>query len=429
MTAIVDIIAREILDSRGNPTVEVDIMLEDGSMGRAAVPSGASTGAHEAIELRDGDSTRYQGKGVQKAVEAVNTEIADALVGLDAEDQRGVDRAMIDLDGTPNKARLGANAILGVSLATAKAAAEASGLPLYRYVGGAQAHILPVPMMNIINGGAHADNPIDIQEFMIMPVSAPTCADAIRVGAEIFHTLKKALKDAGHNTGIGDEGGFAPNLKSADDALAFIMRSIEGAGYKPGEDVMLALDCASTEYFKAGQYELAGEGKTLDSGAMARYLEDLVNRYPIISIEDGMAEDDWAGWKTLTDLIGARCQLVGDDLFVTNTSRLSQGIQTQTGNSILVKVNQIGSLSETLDAVSMAQHAGYTAVMSHRSGETEDSTIADLAVATNCGQIKTGSLCRSDRLAKYNQLIRIEGELGEVAKYAGKSILRSTRAA
>ncbi|MGE0023727.1 MAG: phosphopyruvate hydratase [Hyphomicrobium sp.] len=428
MTAIVDILGREILDSRGNPTVEVDVMLEDGSMGRAAVPSGASTGAHEAIELRDGDKSRYLGKGVQKAVDAVNGEIAEALMGLDAEDQRGVDAAMIALDGTKNKSRLGANAILGVSLAAAKAAAEASGLSLYRYVGGATAHVLPVPMMNIINGGAHADNPIDIQEFMIMPVSAATCADAIRMGAEIFHTLKKGLKDAGHNTGIGDEGGFAPNLKSADEALGFIMTSIEKAGYKPGDDVMLALDCASTEFFRDGTYDLAGEGKRLDSAGMARYLADLVARFPIISIEDGMAEDDWDGWKALTEAIGGNVQLVGDDLFVTNTERLSRGIKTGTANSILVKVNQIGSLTETLDAVSMAQRAGYTAVMSHRSGETEDSTIADLAVATNCGQIKTGSLCRSDRLAKYNQLIRIEGELGDVARYAGKSILRGDRA-
>jgi enolase 1/2/3 len=424
MTAIVDIIGREILDSRGNPTVEVDIELEDGSMGRAAVPSGASTGAHEANELRDNEPGRYMGKGVSKAVEAVNGEIFDTIAGMDAEDQRGIDAALIALDGTPNKSRIGANAILGVSLANAKAAAEATGLPLYRYVGGASAHVLPVPMMNIINGGMHADNPIDIQEFMIMPVSAPTCADAIRMGAEIFHTLKKGLKDAGHNTSVGDEGGFAPNLKSADEALAFIMTSIEKAGYKPGDDVVLALDCASTEFFKEGKYNLEGEGKSLDSGAMAKYLEDLVTRFPIISIEDGMAEDDWAGWKALTDLIGARCQLVGDDLFVTNTERLARGIETATANSILVKVNQIGSLTETLDAVSMAQRARYTAVMSHRSGETEDATIADLAVATNCGQIKTGSLCRSDRLAKYNQLIRIEGELGDAARYAGKSILQ-----
>ncbi|MDX2309423.1 MAG: phosphopyruvate hydratase [Hyphomicrobium sp.] len=425
MTAIVDIIGREILDSRGNPTVEVDIILEDGSRGRAAVPSGASTGAHEANELRDGDKKRYLGKGVTKAVDAVNGEVFDALVGMDAEDQRGIDTALISLDGTPNKARLGANAILGVSLANAKAAAAAAGLPLYRYVGGANAHILPVPMMNIINGGAHADNPIDIQEFMIMPVAAPTMADAVRIGAEIFHTLKKGLKDAGHNTGIGDEGGFAPNLKSADEALGFIMKSIEAAGYKPGDDVMLALDCASTEFYKGGKYEMHGEGRSLDSDGMARYLADLVARFPIISIEDGMGEDDWAGWKALTELVGSKCQLVGDDLFVTNTRRLKQGIDQRIANSILVKVNQIGSLSETLDAVSMAQRAGYTAVMSHRSGETEDATIADLAVATNCGQIKTGSLCRSDRLAKYNQLIRIEGELGNVAQYAGRSILKS----
>jgi enolase len=424
MTAIVDILGREILDSRGNPTVEVDVMLEDGSMGRAAVPSGASTGAHEAIELRDGDKSRYFGKGVMKAVAAVNGEIADAVVGMDAEDQRGIDTALIQLDGTPNKARLGANAILGVSMAVAKAAASASNLPLYRYVGGANAHVLPVPMMNIVNGGAHADNPIDIQEFMIMPVAAGSIAEAVRVGAEIFHTLKKALQDAGHNTGIGDEGGFAPNLKSADDALGFIMKAIEKAGYKAGSDVMLALDCASTEYFKDGKYVMEGEGKSLDSDGNAKFLADLVARYPIISIEDGMAEDDWAGWKALTELVGKKCQLVGDDLFVTNTKRLSEGIAKGIANSILVKVNQIGSLTETLDAVSMAQRAGYTAVMSHRSGETEDSTIADLAVATNCGQIKTGSLSRSDRLAKYNQLIRIEGELGPVAAYAGLSILK-----
>ncbi len=424
MTAIVDIIAREILDSRGNPTVEVDVVLEDGAMGRAAVPSGASTGAHEANELRDGDKDRYMGKGVLKAVDCVNGEIYDALSGMDAEDQRGLDAAMIQLDGTKNKSRLGANAILGVSLAAAKAAAETSGLPLYRYVGGATAHVLPVPMMNIINGGAHADNPIDIQEFMIMPVSAETVSDAIRMGAEIFHTLKKNLKDAGHNTGIGDEGGFAPNLKSADEALSFIMKAIEKAGYKPGSDVMLALDCAATEYYKGGKYELAGEGKSLTSAENVKYLEGLAARFPIVSIEDGMGEDDWAGWKLLTEALGKKCQLVGDDLFVTNTERLAQGIKTGTANSILVKVNQIGTLTETLDAVSMAQRAGYTAVMSHRSGETEDSTIADLAVATNCGQIKTGSLSRSDRLAKYNQLIRIEGELGGVARYAGRSILK-----
>jgi enolase len=424
MTAIVDIIGREILDSRGNPTVEVDVLLEDGAEGRAAVPSGASTGAHEAIELRDGDKSRYQGKGVQKAVDAVNGEIFDALSGMDAEDQRGIDAALIKLDGTENKSRLGANAILGVSLAVARAASQANNLALYRYIGGVNAHILPVPMMNIINGGAHADNPIDIQEFMIMPVSAETCADAIRIGSEVFQTLKKNLKDAGHNTSVGDEGGFAPNLKSADEALSFIMKAIEKAGYKPGDDVMLALDCASTEYFKNGKYELAGEGKSLDSAANAKYLADLAARFPIISIEDGMAEDDWDGWKQLTDLIGKRVQLVGDDLFVTNTKRLSEGIAKATANSILVKVNQIGSLSETLDAVNMAQRAGYTAVMSHRSGETEDSTIADLAVATNCGQIKTGSLSRSDRLAKYNQLIRIEEELGDVAVYAGRTILK-----
>ena len=425
MTAITDIIAREILDSRGNPTVEVDVVLEDGSQGRAAVPSGASTGAHEAVELRDGDKSRYLGKGVLKAVEAVNGEILDALAGMEAEDQRRIDHALIALDGTKNKARLGANAILGVSLATAQAAATASGLPLYRYVGGASAHVMPVPMMNIVNGGKHADNPIDIQEFMIMPVSAPTCADAIRQGAEIFHTLRKKLHDAGLNTNVGDEGGFAPNLKSADDALGFIMKSIEAAGLKPGVDVMLALDCASTEFFLEGKYKMEGEGKTLDSAGMAKYLADLVKHYPIVSIEDGMAEDDWDGWKLLTNEIGKRCQLVGDDLFVTNTERLSRGIASATANSILVKVNQIGTLSETLDAVNMAQRAGYTAVMSHRSGETEDATIADLAVATNCGQIKTGSLCRSDRLAKYNQLIRIEEELGDVAHYAGKSALKA----
>jgi enolase len=427
MTAIIDIIGREILDSRGNPTVEVDVVLEDGAFGRAAVPSGASTGAHEAVELRDGEAARYQGKGVTKAVDAVNGEIYDALGGMDAEDQRGVDEALIKLDGTKNKSRLGANSILGVSLATAKAAAETSGLPLYRYIGGAGAHVLPVPMMNIVNGGMHADNPIDIQEFMVMPVGADTCADAIRMGAEIFHTLKKALKEAGLNTNVGDEGGFAPNLKSAEEALSFIMKAIETAGYKPGDDVMLALDCASTEFFKDGKYNLAGEGQSLDAAGMVKYLADLVQRYPIISVEDGMAEDDWEGWKALTEAIGARCQLVGDDLFVTNTDRLSQGIAKDIANSILVKVNQIGSLSETLDAVAMAQHAGYTAVISHRSGETEDSTIADLAVATNAGQIKTGSLCRSDRLAKYNQLIRIEDELGAVGRYAGRSVIRGAR--
>jgi len=429
MTAIIDIIGREILDSRGNPTVEVDVELEDGASGRAAVPSGASTGAHEAVELRDGDAARYQGKGVSKAVDAVNGEIYDALAGMDAEDQRGIDAAMIQLDGTKNKSRLGANAILGVSIATAKAAAEASGLPLYRYVGGAAAHVLPVPMMNIVNGGMHADNPIDIQEFMIMPVAAASCADAIRMGAEIFQTLKKALKEAGHNTNVGDEGGFAPNLKSADEALTFIMKAIETAGYKPGDDVLLALDCASTEYFKKGKYNLIGEGKSLDAAGMVEYLSDLVRRFPIISIEDGMAEDDWDGWKALTESIGQRCQLVGDDLFVTNTERLAEGIAKGIANSILVKVNQIGSLTETLDAVSMAQNAGYTAVISHRSGETEDATIADLAVATNAGQIKTGSLCRSDRLAKYNQLIRIEGELGAVGSFAGRGVIRGAKPA
>jgi enolase len=424
MTAIVDIIGREILDSRGNPTVEVDVVLEEGSLGRAAVPSGASTGAHEAIELRDGDRQRYLGKGVLKAVEAVNGEIFDALSGMDAEDQRRIDDALIKLDGTPNKGRLGANAILGVSLAVAKAAAAARDLPLYRYLGGARAHLLPVPMMNIVNGGAHADNPIDIQEFMVMPVGAASCADAIRVGSEVFHTLRKALKDAGHATNVGDEGGFAPNLRSADEALGFIVKAIEGAGYKPGEDVVLALDCAATEFYKDGKYRMEGEGKTLDGAGMAKYLAALVDRYPIVSIEDGMAEDDWQGWKALTDAIGAKCQLVGDDLFVTNTARLREGIDKGIANSILIKVNQIGSLSETLDCVAMAQAAAYTAVISHRSGETEDSTIADIAVATNAGQIKTGSLSRSDRTAKYNQLIRIEQELGDTARYGGKSVLR-----
>ncbi len=424
MTAIIDIVGRQIFDSRGNPTVEVDVVLEDGSQGRAAVPSGASTGAHEAVELRDGDKTRFMGKGVTKAVDAVNTEICDALRGMDAEDQRRIDHALITLDGTKNKSRLGANAILGVSLAVAKAAADAAALPLYRYIGGTNARVMPVPMMNIINGGAHADNPIDIQEFMIMPVGAESIADAVRIGSEIFHTLKKQLSDAGHGTNVGDEGGFAPNLKSADEAIGYIMKSIEKAGYKPGHDVMLALDCAATEYFKGGKYVLEGEGKSLDPAQNAKYLADLVARFPIISIEDGMSEDDWAGWKALTDLIGTKCQLVGDDLFVTNTERLSRGIGEHIANSILVKVNQIGSLSETLDAVEMAHRARYSAVMSHRSGETEDSTIADLAVATNCGQIKTGSLSRSDRLAKYNQLIRIEEELGDVASYAGRSILR-----
>ncbi|GEO83263.1 MULTISPECIES: phosphopyruvate hydratase [Alphaproteobacteria] len=424
MTAITDIIGREILDSRGNPTVEVDVYLEDGSMGRAAVPSGASTGAHEAVELRDGGS-RYLGKGVEKAVEYVNTEIFDAIGGLDAENQIQIDNLMIELDGTANKSRLGANAILGVSLAVAKAAAEASGLPLYRYIGGTNAHVLPVPMMNIINGGAHADNPIDFQEFMIMPVGADTMRDAVRMGSEVFHVLKKELAAQGHNTNVGDEGGFAPNLKSAPEALDFIMKAIEKAGYKPGEDIFLALDPASSEFFKDGKYDLQGEGRVLDSAEMAAYYADLAAKYPIISIEDGMAEDDWDGWKILTDKIGNSCQLVGDDLFVTNSARLRDGIKMGVANSILIKVNQIGSLSETLDAVFTAHTAGYTAVMSHRSGETEDSTIADLAVATNCGQIKTGSLSRSDRLAKYNQLIRIEEMLGPQARYAGTSILRA----
>jgi len=423
MTAIIDINAREILDSRGNPTVEVDVLLEDGSFGRAAVPSGASTGAHEAVELRDGGA-RYLGKGVLKAVKAVNTEIMDTIGGMDAEDQRVLDHAMIALDGTANKTKLGANAILGVSLAIAKAAADASGLPLYRYVGGPNASVLPVPMMNIINGGEHADNPIDFQEFMIMPVGADTMSDAVRMGAEVFHTLKKELSEQGHNTNVGDEGGFAPNIASAPDALNFIMKSIEKAGFKPGEDMYLALDCASTEFFKDGKYVLEGEGRTLEPDAMAGYLAELVEKYPIISIEDGMAEDDWDGWKSLTNMTGDSCQLVGDDLFVTNSARLANGIQMGVANSILVKVNQIGSLTETLDAVEMAHKASYTAVMSHRSGETEDSTISDLAVATNCGQIKTGSLARSDRLAKYNQLLRIEEELGTAANYAGRTILK-----
>jgi enolase len=424
MTAINDIRAREILDSRGNPTVEVDVTLESGASGRAAVPSGASTGAHEANELRDGDKERYNGKGVLRAVEAVNGEIFDALSGLDAAHQIGIDQMMIELDGTPNKSRLGANAILGVSLAVAKAAAVDSGLPLYRYIGGAFANVLPVPMMNIINGGAHADNPIDIQEFMIMPVAAETVAEAIRMGAEVFHALKKKLKDAGHNTNVGDEGGFAPNLASTEEALGFVLKAIEAAGYVPGQDIMLALDAASTEFFKDGKYVLAGEGKTLDAEQMVKYWASLASRYPIISIEDGMAEDDWDGWAALTQAIGNKVQLVGDDLFVTNPVRLGQGISRSIANSILVKVNQIGTLTETLKAVDMAHKAGYTAVLSHRSGETEDSTIADLAVATNCGQIKTGSLSRSDRLAKYNQLIRIEEGLGSAATYAGTSILR-----
>jgi len=422
MTAILDVHARQIIDSRGNPTVEVDVTLEDGSFGRAAVPSGASTGAHEAVERRDGDKAKWLGKGVAGAVSAVNLEIADTLIGLDAEDQAAIDAKLIDLDGTPNKGRLGANAILGASLAVAKAAADARGLPLYRYVGGVGAHVLPVPMMNIINGGAHADNPIDFQEFMIMPVGAETLFDAVRCGAEIFHTLKKALHDNGLATGVGDEGGFAPNLSSAPEALDFIMASIEKAGYRPGDDVVLALDCASTEFFKDGAYHMEGEGRVLSPGEMADYLADLVARYPIKSIEDGMGEDDFEGWKILTDRIGGTCQLVGDDLFVTNPKRLAQGIKDGLANSLLVKVNQIGTLSETLEAVSLAQTSRYTAVMSHRSGETEDATIADLAVATNCGQIKTGSLARSDRLAKYNQLIRIEEELGPVARYAGRTI-------
>ena len=425
MSTIIDIHAREILDSRGNPTVEVDVTLEDGTLGRAAVPSGASTGAHEAVEKRDGDKSRYMGKGVLEAVAAVNGEIADALVGFDATEQEAIDAAMIELDGTPNKGRLGANAILGVSLAVAKAAAEFTGQPLYRYVGGTSARVLPVPMMNIINGGEHADNPIDIQEFMIMPVSATNIRDAIRMGSEVFHTLKKELSAAGLSTGIGDEGGFAPNLSSTRDALDFILKSIEKAGYIPGEDIYLALDCASTEYYRNGKYELKGEGKSLTSAENVEYLAALVNDYPIISIEDGMAEDDWDGWKALTDALGGRVQLVGDDLFVTNPTRLSDGIAKGCANSMLVKVNQIGSLSETMRAVEIAHRARYTNVMSHRSGETEDATIADLAVATNCGQIKTGSLARSDRLAKYNQLIRIEEQLGETALYAGRSILRA----
>ncbi|MBX3533221.1 MAG: phosphopyruvate hydratase [Xanthobacteraceae bacterium] len=423
MTAITDIRAREILDSRGFPTVEVDVLLEEGTLGRAAVPSGASTGAHEAVELRDGDKKRYGGKGVLNAVAAVNGEIFDAIGGVDAEEQIKIDEAMIALDGTPNKGRLGANAILGVSLAVAKAAAKASNMPLYRYVGGTSARVLPVPMMNIVNGGAHADNPIDFQEFMIMPVGADSFREALRMGSEIFHTLKKGLKDAGHNTNVGDEGGFAPNLKDADAALGFVMKSIEAAGYKPGSDVLLALDCASTEFFKNGKYEYEGEGKSRDPEAQASYLADLCKRYPIISVEDGMAEDDWAGWKILTDKIGKSVQLVGDDLFVTNEKRLRDGIEKGVANAILVKVNQIGSLTETLAAVDTAHRAAYRAVMSHRSGETEDSTISDLAVATNCGQIKTGSLARSDRTAKYNQLLRIEEELGSEARYGGRAAL------
>ncbi|WP_272003423.1 phosphopyruvate hydratase [Roseovarius sp. ZX-A-9] len=424
MSSIIDIHAREILDSRGNPTVEVDVILEDSTMGRAAVPSGASTGAHEAVERRDGDAARYLGKGVLEAVAAVNGEIADALVGMDATEQVGVDLSMIELDGTPNKGRLGANAILGVSLAVAKAAAEFTAQPLYRYVGGTSARLLPVPMMNIINGGEHADNPIDIQEFMIMPVSADNIRDAVRMGAEVFHTLKKELTAAGLSTGIGDEGGFAPNIASTREALDFVLRSIEKAGYKPGEDIYLALDCAATEYYKDGKYVLSGEGKSLTSDENVAYLQSLAADYPIISIEDGMAEDDWDGWIALTQAIGDKVQLVGDDLFVTNPARLAEGIANGAANSMLVKVNQIGTLTETLRAVDMAHRARMTNVMSHRSGETEDATIADLAVATNCGQIKTGSLARSDRLAKYNQLIRIEELLGETAEYAGRSILR-----
>lgn len=423
MPAILDIVGREILDSRGNPTVEVDVVLEDGSFGRAAVPSGASTGAYEAVELRDGGS-RYRGKGVLKAVDAVNGELYDALVGLDAEDQLSIDQVMRDLDGTDNKARVGANAILGISMAIAKASADSLGVPLYRYIGGANAHVLPVPMMNIINGGEHADNPIDVQEFMIMPVKADSMADAIRMGAEIFHELKAKLHAAGHNTAVGDEGGFAPNLNGTVDALNFIMEAIESAGYKPGDEIFLALDAASSEFYKDGKYELKGEGKSLSSQELVEYWADLVANYPIISIEDGMDEDDWEGWKALTDAIGDKCQLVGDDLFVTNPARLADGIEKGVANSILVKVNQIGTLSETMKAVDMAHRAKYTSVMSHRSGETEDATIADLAVALNCGQIKTGSLARSDRLAKYNQLIRIEEELGAAAVYAGEGILK-----
>jgi enolase len=427
MAAIIDIVGREILDSRGNPTVEVDVVLEDGSRGRAAVPSGASVGAHEAVERRDSDKPRYLGKGVQGAVEAVNGEIADAVTGMDAEGQIAIDDALIALDGTPNKSRLGANAILGVSLAVAKAAAESTGLDLYRYVGGTAARLLPVPMMNVINGGVHADNPIDFQEFMIMPIGAATFADAVRIGAEVFHTLRKALKDAGHNTNVGDEGGFAPNLKTADEALSFIMRAIEKAGYRPAEHVALALDCAASEFFKNGVYDYKGEGKKRSKEEQVEYLAGLIAKYPILSIEDGMAENDFDGWKLLTDRLGTKCQLVGDDIFVTNVARLTDGIERGIANAILVKVNQIGTLSETLAAVETAHKAGYAAVMSHRSGETEDATIADLAVATNCGQIKTGSLSRSDRTAKYNQLIRIEEALGAQAKYPGRSALRQVK--
>jgi enolase len=424
MAAIADITAREILDSRGNPTVEVDVILESGAMGRAAVPSGASTGAHEAVELRDGDASRYGGKGVRTAIANIEGEIAEAIEGIEATEQVSIDTILIDLDGTPNKGRLGANAILGVSLAVAKAAASDQGQPLYRYVGGAYARTLPVPMMNIINGGKHADNPIDIQEFMIMPIGAATLADAVRMGSEVFQALKKGLHEAGHNTNVGDEGGFAPNLKSADEALGFIAKAVEKAGYRIGEDICFALDPASTEFFKDGKYHLDGEGKVLDGEGMVRYYADLVGRYPIVSIEDGCAEDDWETWKLLTATLGKKVQLVGDDLFVTNPERLRRGIAEGAANSILIKVNQIGTLSETLEAVEIAHRAGWTAVMSHRSGETEDSTIADLAVATNCGQIKTGSLARSDRTAKYNQLIRIEQQLGAAARYAGATILR-----
>jgi enolase len=427
MTAIVDVFARQILDSRGNPTVEVDVTLEDGSMGRAAVPSGASTGVHEAVELRDGDKGRWGGKGVEKAVRNVNGEIAEAIVGREAEDQGEIDSAMILLDGTENKGRLGANAVLGVSLATAKAAAEARGLPLYRYIGGVDTKLLPVPLMNIVNGGVHADNGIDFQEFMVVPVGAPDFAEALRCGTEIFHVLKSALHDAGFSTAVGDEGGFAPAIASAREALDFILKSIEAAGYKPGSDVLLALDCAASEYFKDGEYRMTGEGRTLSSAEMADYLTQLAADYPIASIEDGMAEDDWAGWKLLTDKIGDRVQLVGDDLFVTNVKRLEKGIEDGIANSILIKVNQIGTLSETIDAVRLAQNSGYTTVMSHRSGETEDSTIADLAVALSCGQIKTGSLARSDRTAKYNQLLRIEEELGESARYPGPAAIKAYR--
>jgi enolase len=424
MPEIIDVVAREILDSRGNPTVEVDVTLDDGSFGRAAVPSGASTGAHEAVEMRDGDAKRYGGKGVRKAVDAVNGEIFEAIAGFEALDQRRLDQALINLDGTPNKSRLGANAILGVSLAVARAAAQSSGLPLYKYVGGLAARVLPVPLMNIINGGAHADNPIDIQEFMIVPAGAESFSEALRMGAEIFHSLKKGLKAAGHNTNVGDEGGFAPNLASAEDALTFIMKAGEQAGYKAGSDFWLALDVASTEFFKDGKYHLEGEGKTLTPVEMVDYLENLANKFPICSIEDGMSEDDYEGWRELTDRLGDRIQLVGDDLFVTNPDRLETGIVEGMANSILVKVNQIGTLSETMDAVDMAHRAGYTSVMSHRSGETEDSTIADLAVAMNCGQIKTGSLARSDRTSKYNQLLRIESQLDDEAVYAGVGVIR-----